>query len=91
MAEIQGLVDQAAWDSAMVKESANRDPIGEISARWSDVRRLPAAGGKGDELRAPRRNASTRARPFDRQSSTFPFSRESHRSSCSSEQGVEQR
>jgi hypothetical protein len=39
-AEIDGVVDLAAWNSALAEEGANRDLIGKAAARWSAVRRI---------------------------------------------------
>ena len=46
-AEIAAVIDRAAWNSGMAREGANRDLIGEIAQRFSDVRKFLAAGGGG--------------------------------------------
>jgi hypothetical protein len=46
-AEIDGVVDQAGWNSAMARERASADLIGQVAERWSDIREFLGASGGG--------------------------------------------
>jgi hypothetical protein len=46
-AEIAGVVDQAGWNSAMARERASADLIGQVAERWSDIREFLRASGGG--------------------------------------------
>ena len=45
--EIDGVVDQGAWNSALVEERANRDLVSRTASQWTAVKRFLEGGAQG--------------------------------------------